>query len=141
MAVLGTIVLLFQALLLAHGGLTTLGANVLSMAVAGPWVSWAVWRLALRATGSSALAVGLGAALGDLATYCVTAGQLALAFPDPAAGFAGAYVKFLAVFGLTQLPLAAVEGVVTVLVLSALARRGMSGVPAAGAGLAREVAR
>ena len=36
MAMLGTIVLLFQALLLAHGGLTTLGANVFSMAVVGP---------------------------------------------------------------------------------------------------------
>ena len=37
-AVLGTIVLLFQALLLAHGGLTTLGANVFSMAIAGPFI-------------------------------------------------------------------------------------------------------
>lgn len=36
MAVLGTITLLFQALLLAHGGLTTLGANVFSMAIAAP---------------------------------------------------------------------------------------------------------
>ena len=36
MAVLGTITLLFQALLLAHGGLTTLGANVFSMAIVGP---------------------------------------------------------------------------------------------------------
>ena len=36
MTVLGTIVLLFQALLLAHGGLTTLGANVFSMAIVGP---------------------------------------------------------------------------------------------------------
>ncbi|MBM3684467.1 MAG: energy-coupling factor ABC transporter permease [Actinobacteria bacterium] len=34
MAALGSIVLLFQALLLAHGGLATLGANVMSMAVA-----------------------------------------------------------------------------------------------------------
>lgn len=39
MAVLGLIVLLFQALLLAHGGLTTLGANTFSMAIAGPIVS------------------------------------------------------------------------------------------------------
>ncbi len=39
MAVLGAIVLVFQALLLAHGGLSTLGANVFSMAIAGPWVS------------------------------------------------------------------------------------------------------
>ena len=45
MAVLGMIVLVFQALLLAHGGLTTLGANTFSMAVAGPLMSWAIWRL------------------------------------------------------------------------------------------------
>ena len=31
--VLGLIVLLFQAILLAHGGLTTLGANTFSMAI------------------------------------------------------------------------------------------------------------
>ncbi len=35
MTVMGTIVLLFQALLLAHGGITTLGANIFSMAVVG----------------------------------------------------------------------------------------------------------
>ena len=32
-AILGSIVLIFQALLLAHGGLTTLGANTFSMAL------------------------------------------------------------------------------------------------------------
>ena len=36
MAVIGVIILLFQALLLAHGGLTTLGANTFSMAIVGP---------------------------------------------------------------------------------------------------------
>ena len=41
----GKIVLLFQALLLAHGGITTLGANAFSMAIVGPWVAWGVWRL------------------------------------------------------------------------------------------------
>ena len=35
-AVLGLIVLVFRAVLLAHGGLTTLGANTFSMAIAGP---------------------------------------------------------------------------------------------------------
>ena len=44
-AVLGIIVLLFQAILLAHGGLTTLGANVFSMAIAGPFVSYAVSKI------------------------------------------------------------------------------------------------
>lgn len=36
MAFVATVVLIFQALLLAHGGLTTLGANVFSMGIAGP---------------------------------------------------------------------------------------------------------
>ena len=44
MTVLGTIVLLFQALLLAHGGLTTLGANAFAMAVVGPFAAFAVFR-------------------------------------------------------------------------------------------------
>ena len=43
-SILGLIVLLFQAILLAHGGLTTLGANVFSMAVAGPFLSYGVYR-------------------------------------------------------------------------------------------------
>jgi cobalt/nickel transport system permease protein len=34
-SILGIIVLIFQAILLAHGGLTTLGANTFSMAIAG----------------------------------------------------------------------------------------------------------
>ncbi|MEG0686841.1 MAG: energy-coupling factor ABC transporter permease, partial [Erysipelotrichales bacterium] len=35
MSIIGLIVLLFQAILLAHGGLTTLGANIFSMAIVG----------------------------------------------------------------------------------------------------------
>lgn len=42
MSILGGIVLLFQALLLAHGGLTTLGANTVSMGIVGPLVAWGV---------------------------------------------------------------------------------------------------
>ena len=36
MPLVGAIVLLFQALLLAHGGISTLGANIFSLAIAGP---------------------------------------------------------------------------------------------------------
>ena len=43
MAPVGLVVLLFQALLLAHGGLTTLGANVFSMAIVGPFVAWVIY--------------------------------------------------------------------------------------------------
>ncbi len=120
MAVLGTIVLLFQALLLAHGGLTTLGANVFSMAIVGPWVAFGVYRLCRGFGASLAIGVFLAATLGNLATYGVTAVQLAVAFPDPAGGIAGAAVKFLGIFALTQIPLAIIEGLVTVVVINLL---------------------
>jgi len=123
MALLGTIVLVFQALLMAHGGLTTLGANVFSMAIVGPWVSWLMWRLAGRVGASIAVAVFLGAALGDLATYATTSVQLALAYPDPASGFLGAVVKFGSIYAVTQIPLAIAEGLLTVVVMNALSRR------------------
>lgn len=73
MAFLCTIVLLFQALLLAHGGLTTLGANVFSMGVAGPWAGYGAYA-ALRRVNRTA-AVFVGVALADLATYVVTSVQ------------------------------------------------------------------
>jgi len=120
MTLLGTIVLLFQALLLAHGGLTTLGANVFSMAVVGPYVAYALFRLARGLGGSLAVAVFLAAAFGDLSTYVVTSAQLALAFPDPVGGIAGSFAKFAAIFALTQVPLAIIEGLLTVVVVNML---------------------
>jgi cobalt/nickel transport system permease protein len=123
MAVIGTIVLLFQALLLAHGGLTTLGANIVSMAVVGPYVAYGVWKLAGRLIGPGAVAIFLAAMLGDLSTYVTTAFQLALAYPDQVSGFTGALAKFLSIFAITQIPLAIAEGLLTVVVLHALAGR------------------
>ena len=120
MALLGTVVLLFQALLLAHGGLTTLGANAFAFAVVGPWVGYGAYRLA-RGVGAGLLpAVFAAVALADLATYVTTSAQLALAFPDAATGFAGALVKFLGVFALTQVPLAIAEGLLGVLLFRVL---------------------
>jgi cobalt/nickel transport system permease protein len=119
MSVLGGIVLLFQALLLAHGGLTTLGANTVSMAIAGPLVAWLIWKW-LRGSMSTGWVVFLAAAMADLLTYVVTATQLALAYPDPVGGFAASWVKFASVFALTQIPLAISEGLLTVLIFNAL---------------------
>lgn len=118
MAFLCTVVLVFQALLLAHGGLTTLGANVFSMGVVGPWVAYAAW-LALRRVNVS-LAIFTSVALADLATYCVTSLQLALAFPDPVSGLAGAAAKFLGIFAITQVPLAIAEGLLGLLLFRVL---------------------
>jgi cobalt/nickel transport system permease protein len=122
MAVMSTIVLLFQALLLAHGGLTTLGANAFAMAVVGSFVSYGVFRSALAVRLSFSVVVFLAAVLGDLATYLTTSVQLALAFPDGASGFSGALAKFMAIFAVTQIPVALSEGLLSVLVMNLLLR-------------------
>jgi cobalt/nickel transport system permease protein len=118
MTVLGTIVLLFQAIILAHGGLTTLGANVFSMAVVGPLVGFSVYK-GLRGAGLSWAVFG-AAALSDLATYAVTSVQMALAFPGEAGGYVESFVKFISIFAITQIPLAISEGILTVVVFNLL---------------------
>ena len=87
-AVLATIVLIFQALLLAHGGLTTLGANIFSMGIVGPFVAWIVYKGLTKANVSSTIAIFFAAFLGDLLTYVATSFQLAIAFPAPSFGTA-----------------------------------------------------
>jgi len=114
-SVLATIVLIYQALFLAHGGLTTLGANVFSMGIAGPVVGYLVYRGASRSGVGLYLSVFLAATLSDWATYLVTSLQLALAFPSPTGGIATSFQAFAAVFAITQVPLAIVEGAVTAL--------------------------
>ncbi|WP_017653486.1 energy-coupling factor ABC transporter permease [Fortiea contorta] len=116
MSVLGSLVLLFQALLLAHGGLTTLGANAFSMAIAGPFAAYWIYNLMMQLTGKQRIAIFLAAALADLLTYIITSIQLALAFPAPVGGFIASFVKFAGIFALTQVPLAISEGLLTVLV-------------------------
>ncbi|MEM5816907.1 MAG: energy-coupling factor ABC transporter permease, partial [Desulfitobacterium hafniense] len=126
MAVIGVIVLLFQALLLAHGGLTTLGANTFSMAVVGPFVAFGVYKLVQKFKGPQWLGVFLAASLGDLATYVMTSIQLALAFPSEVGGFAASLTKFASIFAVTQIPLAISEGILTVIIFNALASYGKS---------------
>lgn len=120
MVVLGFVVLIFQALLLAHGGLTTLGANTFSMAIVGSFMAAAVLRLAAWLQLPFNVGVFLAALCSDLATYCTTSLQLALAFPDAVGGVCGSLAKFLTIFALTQLPLAFCEGLLSVLVMNLL---------------------
>ncbi|MEU6699596.1 energy-coupling factor ABC transporter permease [Pseudonocardia sp. NPDC046786] len=122
MALIGTVVLVFQALLLAHGGLTTLGANAFSLAVAGPWIAYGSYLAVRRLGGTLGPAVFVAAFLADLGTYTVTSAQLALAFPDPTSGFGGAFLAFASIFSITQIPLAVAEGLLTVLVVRLLVR-------------------
>jgi cobalt/nickel transport system permease protein len=119
MSVLGGIVLVFQALLLAHGGLTTLGANTVSMAIVGPLVGWGLWIL-LKNRLPESWTVFIVALMADWMTYVTTSVQLALAYPDPTGGFTASFLKFAGIFAITQIPLAISEGILTVLVFKAL---------------------
>ncbi len=120
MAIVGLIVLLFQSILLAHGGLTTLGANTFSMGIAGPFISFGIYKLSKKLGANKHIAIFLGACLGDLATYCVTSIQLGMAYPSAVGGVLTSVVEFMSVFALTQIPLAIIEGILAVVVMIGL---------------------
>jgi cobalt/nickel transport system permease protein len=120
MAPVALLVLTFQAVLLAHGGISTLGANLFAMGIVGPWVAVAVFRGGTRAGVPMVWSAGAAAVLGDLATYVMTSLQLALAHPAIAGSVSAAFMRFAGLFAFTQLPIALLEGLLTVLVLRAL---------------------
>jgi len=116
MSVLGSVVLLFQALLLGHGGITTLGANAFSMAVAGPVVAYSLFKACRKIGAPLWLAVFMGTAFGDMMTYIIASLQLALGIP--LGNMAVSFIKYASVFALTQIPLAISEGLLTVFVFN-----------------------
>jgi cobalt/nickel transport system permease protein len=120
-SVVSTVVLIYQALFLAHGGITTLGANVFSMGIAGPAMGYAAYKGTTKLRLNLYVAVFLSAFTSDLATYLTTALQLAMAFPA-AMGVWTSFQAFATVFAITQIPLAAMEGVVTVFIFRYLLR-------------------
>jgi cobalt/nickel transport system permease protein len=113
--VLSLIVLIFQALFLAHGGITTLGANVFSMGIAGPLLGYAVYRLGRAVHLNIFVNIFLVTAVADLFTYVVTAIELAAAIPLNG-GFMFSFETFFAIYAVTQVPLAILEGVLIALV-------------------------
>ena len=104
---LATIVLIFQALLLAHGGLTTLGANIFSMGVVGPFIGALIWMLLRKAKASIPVSMFFAALFADLITYVVTSVQMTLTHGQSI----DAFVSFMTNYAATQLPLALMEGI------------------------------
>ncbi len=128
MTVVGLIVLLFQALLLAHGGITTLGANAFSMAVVGPFVAYGLYKGLQKLNVNKKVSVFVAAFSGNLLTYCVTSLQLGIAFPDATTGVMGSVLQFLGIFAITQVPLAIVEGLLSVVVFNLIMDYSQKGV-------------
>jgi len=126
MPALALITLVFQALLLAHGGLTTLGANLFSLGIVGPWVTWLFLRLMIRPNKKPDAGIFVATVIGDLATYVTTAVQLAVAYPSAHGGFLASFLKFSGIFFITQIPISIAEGMLTVTLLSALSSTQMA---------------
>lgn len=107
---LSLIVLVFQALLLAHGGITTLGANCVSMGIVGPLVGIAIWKFLRGLRVRVVPSMFMAAFFADLTTYVVTALQLTICYHDN--GWWTAFVDFMTTYAVTQIPLSIVEGIV-----------------------------
>ena len=115
-AVVCAIVLLFQSLFLAHGGLSVLGANIVSMGIAGPFLGYTIYRLLRDTSVNLYITVFLATALADMFTYVTTSLELALAYPAEMGGIGSSFILFMGIFAVTQVPLAIVEGIVLALV-------------------------
>ncbi len=102
-----TAIALFFQMFLAHGGITTIGANTVSMGIIGAFSGYAIY-LALRKAGASFwLAAGLAGFVGDMLTYITTAMQLALSLhPD---AVLSNFVVFAAEFSVIQIPISILE--------------------------------
>lgn len=104
--------LLIQALFLAHGGLTTLGANIVSMGVMGSFAAYGAFVMLRKMKVGIAPAAFMAGLLADWATYITTSFQLALGIRGEAA-FAPLFWKILIAFVPTQFPLGILEGAMT----------------------------
>jgi cobalt/nickel transport system permease protein len=119
---IAVVALLLQALFLAHGGLTTLGADVMSMGVAGAFVGWGVYVL-LRRAGASRFAAAFAAGLlSDWTTYATTSFELAASLHG-ARSIGALFAAVAVAFVPTQLPLGLLEGFLAAGALAFLERR------------------
>ncbi|MDT3699442.1 MAG: energy-coupling factor ABC transporter permease [Thermincola sp.] len=121
--ILSATALLLQALFFAHGGITTLGANVMAQGVIGSLAGYAIFRLGRKSGLSLGFAAGAAGFIGDLAVYSASALELALGMPGVhSMTTSKAFVTFLGLYIPTQLPLAILEGLVTGAMLTYIAK-------------------
>lgn len=104
--VISAIALFFQTFI-GHGGITTIGANTVSMGIVGTFTGYLTF-LGIRKTGASIwLSAGIGGLIGDLMTYITAAFELAISI-HPSNTFTWWGVFTLGYLP-TQIPLAALE--------------------------------
>jgi cobalt/nickel transport system permease protein len=110
--VVASIALVLQALFLAHGGLTTLGANIFSMGVMGAFTGYGVFVLTRRLGAPWVVAAFMAGLLSDWAVYAGTSFSLATALHGDGS-VASMFLTILLAFVPTQVPLGILEGFIT----------------------------
>jgi cobalt/nickel transport system permease protein len=110
--VITAVALLIQAIFLAHGGLSTLGADIVSMGVMGSFAGYFTFRLLRSLRMGIAVAGFMAGLFADWATYLMTSVELASGIKGEAA-FLPLFWKVLIAFIPTQLPLGILEGAIT----------------------------
>lgn len=109
---ISAVALLIQALFLAHGGLSTWGANIVSMGVMGSFSGFLVFRLLRFMKVNLALSGFMAGLFADWATYFTTSVELASGIRGDSP-FMPLFGKILIAFIPTQLPLGILEGAMT----------------------------
>lgn len=104
--------LLIQALFLAHGGLTTWGADIVSMGVMGSLAGYFTFRVLRSVRVHMSVAAFIAGLFADWATYMTTSLELALGIRGDSPFFP-LFWKILIAFIPTQLPLGILEGAIT----------------------------
>lgn len=106
------VALLIQALFLAHGGLSTWGADIISMGVMGSFAGFLTFRFMRLMRMNLAVSGFMAGLIADWATYMTTAAELASGIRGEDA-FMPLFLKILIAFIPTQLPLGILEGAMT----------------------------
>lgn len=107
--VAASVALLIQALFLAHGGLSTWGANLVSMGIVGAFSGYLVFKACVKLRVPLPAAAFLAGLLSDWATYATTSFELASGLAGKQSFFTLFKAIFIA-FIPTQLPLGILEG-------------------------------
>lgn len=110
--VLSSIALTFHALFMAHGGLTTLGANIVALGVVGSLVGWVLFQGGRKAKMPLFASACIAAIIAQWATYTTTAFELATALHGDAS-MMNMFWSIIVAFMPTQIPLGILEGVLT----------------------------
>jgi cobalt/nickel transport system permease protein len=106
------VALLIQALFLAHGGLSTWGANIISMGVMGSLAGFLTFKILRSMRMNMAVSGFMAGLFADWATYFTTSVELASGIKGDSP-FLPLFWKILIAFIPTQLPLGILEGAMT----------------------------